>query len=136
MEVFNINLFSCAQIISTLLKKPNQNNLKNIIFISSISAKIGYKGTALYAASKASLDSLAKSLCDELSPKTRVNSIQLGNISTHTTLHLQDNITSSPMGEGRPCDVANLIDFLTSDKSSWISGQNITLDGGKTSIGH
>lgn len=118
------------------MRKPNQNNLKNIIFISSISAKIGYKGTALYAASKASLDSLAKSLCDELSPKTRVNSIQLGNISTQATSHLQDNIKSSPMGEGRPCDVANLIDFLTSDKSLWISGQNITLDGGKTSIGH
>ncbi|WP_257874469.1 SDR family oxidoreductase [Helicobacter sp. 11S03491-1] len=136
LETFNINLFSCCEIMAALLKKPNQNHLKNVILISSISAKIGYKGTSVYAASKAGLDSLSRSLSHELSPQVRINSIILGNIQTRATQHLQDTLLAPPLGVGKPQDVSYLVEFLLSARSGWITGQNIVLDGGKTSVGY
>lgn len=132
LEMFNVNFFSCCEIISTLLKKPHKSYLKNIILISSISAIRGYKGSSIYGASKASLDSLVKSLCDELAPQVKINSIVLGNISTSSTAHLQMP-KPSPSGEGKCEDVSALVKFLL--KSEYLNGQNIILDGGRTSIG-
>lgn len=132
LESFNVNFFSCCEIIATLLKKPNRLYLKNIILISSISALRGYKGSSIYGASKASLDSLTRSLCDELSPQIKINSIVLGNIPTRSTTHLEMP-KPSPSGEGKCEDVSALVKFLL--ESEYINGQNIVLDGGRSSIG-
>ncbi|MDO7253933.1 SDR family NAD(P)-dependent oxidoreductase [Helicobacter cappadocius] len=133
IKSFNINFFSCCEIIATLLKKPNKPHLKNIILISSISALRGYKGSSIYGASKACLDSLTRSLCDELSPQIKINSIILGNIPTKATAQLEMQ-KPPPSGEGKCEDVSALVDFLLS--SGYLSGQNIVLDGGRSSIGN
>lgn len=132
LDIFNINFFSCCEIISTLLKKPNRPYLKNIILISSISALKGYKGSSIYGASKACLDSLTRSLCDELSPQIKINSIILGNIPTIATKKLE-MLKPSPSGEGRCEDVSALVKFLL--ESGYLNGQNIVLDGGRSTIG-
>ncbi|WP_095270999.1 SDR family oxidoreductase [Helicobacter sp. 13S00477-4] len=137
LETFNINFFSCCEIIKTLLKKTNKAYLKNILLISSISAIRGYKGSSIYAATKAGLDSLSRTLCNELSDTIRVNSIQLGNILTTSNTHLhQNNLKPSPTRDGKCEDVASLIEFLLSESAGWINGQNIILDGGKSNIGY
>ncbi|WP_095295507.1 SDR family oxidoreductase [Helicobacter sp. 13S00482-2] len=133
IENFNVNFFSCCEIISTLLKKPNKPHLENIILISSISGIRGYKGSSIYGASKACLDSITRSLCDELSPQIKINSIVLGNINTKSTMHLE-SLKPSPIGEGKSEDVGNLVDFLL--KSGYLNGQNIVLDGGRSTIGN
>lgn len=132
LDIFNVNFFSCCEIITALLKKPNKPHLKNIILISSISALKGYKGSSIYGASKACLDSLTRSLCDELSPQIKINSIILGNIPTITTKKLE-MLKPSPSGEGKCEDVSALVRFLL--ESGYLNGQNIILDGGRSTIG-
>ncbi|MDE6886347.1 MAG: SDR family oxidoreductase [Helicobacteraceae bacterium] len=140
-EMFDINFFSACYIIKYLTSKNNKNYLKNIIFISSISAKLGYKAMSIYSSSKASLDSLTRNLAVELSPKVRVNSISLAGIKTKKTefLYNDDFIEkikqNYPLGEGNVEDVANLVEFLCKEDSRWITGQNIILDGGLSIMG-
>ncbi len=139
--MFDINFFSACYIIKYLTSKNNKNYLKNIIFISSISAKLGYKAMSIYSSSKASLDSLTRNLAVELSPKVRVNSISLAGIKTKKTefLYNDDFIEkikqNYPLGEGNVEDVANLVEFLCKEDSRWITGQNIILDGGLSIMG-
>jgi len=140
LQIFNVNFFSAVEIISTLLKKNiNQGHLKNILFISAILGKFGAKGHNLYSATKAALDGLMKSLALELAPEIRVNSILPGGVKTPMSeFALKDPVIVEkfkkdyPLGLGEPSDIANLVEFLVSDKSRWITGQQIIIDGGRT----
>lgn len=140
LQIFNVNYFSVSEIISTLLKKNiNQGHLKNIVFISAILGKFGAKGHNLYSSTKAALDGLMKSLAVELAPEIRVNSILPGGVkSPMSELALNDPVIVErikqdyPLGLGETSDIANLVEFLLSDKSRWITGQQIIIDGGRT----
>ncbi|HNW98719.1 MAG TPA: SDR family oxidoreductase [Bacteroidales bacterium] len=140
MQIFNVNFFSAAEIISSLLKKNiNQNSLKNIIFISAILGKFGARGHNLYSSTKAALDGLMKSLAVELAPAVRVNSILPGGVRTPmaeyalTDPDIVEKIKQDyPLGLGETSDIANLVEFLLSEKSRWITGQQIIIDGGRT----
>ena len=140
LQIFNVNFFSAAEIISVLLKKNiNKDCLKNIVFISAILSKFGAKGHNLYSSTKAALDGLMRSLSVELAPKIRVNSILPGGVRTPMSEHaLKDPAIIErlnqdyPLGIGEPSDIANLVEFLLSDKSRWITGQQIIIDGGRT----
>lgn len=133
-NTFNINVLSAIEIIKCLISKKNNNtNLENIIFISSIAAKRGFKGLGYYSAAKSSLLSLSKSMAKEFSPNIRVNSILPGAILTKGTKSIYDRDVVNrdyPLGEGKPEDVANIADFLLSEKSKWITGQEFIIDGG------
>lgn len=140
LQIFNVNFFSAAEIISLLLKKNlNHNGLKNIIFISAILGKFGARGHNLYSSTKAALDGLMKSLAIELAPDIRVNSILPGGVKTPMSEYaLKDPIIAEkikndyPLGIGETTDIANLVEFILSDKSRWITGQQIIIDGGRT----
>jgi short-subunit dehydrogenase len=138
-EIFNVNFFSAVEIIRTLELKLNNKSLNNIIFISAFYSKFGNKGNSIYAASKGALDSLVKSLAIELSPRVRVNSVLPGGIDTNLTRHIFDNIDLSnqlekeyPLGFGECSDIAEMVNFLISNKSKWITGQNYFVDGGRS----
>ena len=141
LQIFNVNYFSAVELISTLLKKKiNKGCLKNIVFISAILGKFGAKGHNLYSSTKAALDGLMKSLAVELAPEIRVNSILPGGVETPMSeFALKDPIIADrikhdyPLGLGEPSDIANLVEFLLSEKSRWITGQQIIIDGGRTS---
>jgi NAD(P)-dependent dehydrogenase (short-subunit alcohol dehydrogenase family) len=135
-KTFAINYSSAAVIVSTLLKNSvNSGNLKNIVFISSVSARFGVKGFGLYSASKAALDGMMRSLAVELTGKIRVNSILPGPISKEISANSDgsseskfNNIDSLRMGA--PNQVASVVEFLLSDKSDWVTGQEVIVDGG------
>jgi NAD(P)-dependent dehydrogenase (short-subunit alcohol dehydrogenase family) len=140
-EIFRVNFFSAVEIIQTCLLRINQGKLNNILFISALFSKRGDRGNSMYSASKGAIDTLVKSLAVELAPNIRVNSILPGAINTRMTNHLflDDDFKSKilsnyPLGEGKPSDVANLVCFLISENSSWITGQNIFLDGGRSAL--
>ncbi len=140
-EIFRVNFFSAVEIIQTCLLRINQGKLNNILFISALFSKRGDRGNSMYSASKGAIDTLVKSLAVELAPNIRVNSILPGAINTRMTNHLflDDDfkskiLTNYPLGEGKPSDVANLVCFLISENSSWITGQNIFLDGGRSAL--
>ena len=139
-EIFNVNVFSSIEIIKTLVKKFNIEHLSNIIFISAYFSKYGDKGNSIYAASKGAIDSLVKSLAVELAPRVKVNSILPGAVKTKMTAHLFEDPSYMKefnkkylLGEGSSTDIANMVSFLLSPQSSWITGQNFQVDGGASS---
>jgi NAD(P)-dependent dehydrogenase (short-subunit alcohol dehydrogenase family) len=139
-KTFSTNLFSVAVIVKVLLqRKVNAGALKNVVFISSNISNFGAKAFSLYSASKAGIDGLMRSLAVELAPAIRVNSVLPGAIHTPmTTAIFQDEekvksmLSTYPLGEGFPEDISNMVEFLLSDKSKWITGQQFTVDGGRT----
>ena len=139
-EIFNVNVFSAVEIIKALVKKINIDYLTHIVFISAYFSKYGDKGNSMYAASKGAIDSLVKSLAVELAPGIKVNSVLPGALKTRMTSHLFDDSNYMSdfnkkylLGEGKCIDIANMVSFLLSPQSSWITGQNFQVDGGASS---
>lgn len=134
---FDIALFSIIQLMQVLTNKLiNRDNLHSVVFVSSISAKMGTKGYAIYSTVKSGMLGLMHSLAIELAPQVRINAILPGAIHTKTTDFLyQANPQLDKryvLGEGYPVDVANSVSFLLSDKARWITGQELVIDGGWT----
>jgi 3-oxoacyl-[acyl-carrier protein] reductase len=140
-RTIRINLtgtFYCSRAaIPYLKRKPGAA----IVNISSSSALVGGGGGGHYAASKAGIDGLTRHLARELAPGIRVNSIQPRTIDTdlfqaryaHAPLE-QEKLTSQiPLRRvGRPEDIADAVAFLASDWASYITGQILLIDGGRT----
>jgi len=141
LGTMTVNFLSAAEIVNVLLKKiVNQRELRNILFISSIWSRFGARGHSAYCASKAALDGLMRALAVELAPAIRVNSILPGAVHTpmaeqgFTDPEIVDRLRKDyPMGTGEVGDIADVIEFLLSDKARWITGQQMTVDGGRTS---
>jgi NAD(P)-dependent dehydrogenase (short-subunit alcohol dehydrogenase family) len=139
-EIMNVNFLSASEIIRLLLKNNvNQHQLGNIVFVSSTASKFGAKGFNLYCASKGALDSFMRALAVELAPKVRVNSVLPGGIRTSmTNSMLEDSELEArlhadyPLGLGKSSDIATIVEFLVSEKSRWITGQQLIVDGGHT----
>ncbi len=138
--IFSTNVISAALIIKVLSqRKLNRDTLRNIIFISSNVSNFGAKALSIYGASKGALDALMKSLAVELAPKVRVNSVLPGAIRTGMTQNIFENeeamesmLRAYPLGLGEPKDIFEMVNFLVSDKSKWITGQQFVVDGGRT----
>ena len=137
---FDVNVIAAALVAKVLIKKKtNAEELKSIVFISSINSKFGVKAMSAYSASKAALDGLMRSLAVELAPAVRVNSILPGGIRTAMTEHLYEDkelieriFSAYPMGQGSANDISGAVKFLLSDDAKWITGQQLVVDGGRT----
>ena len=100
---------------------------------------MGAKAFNVYSASKAALDALMRSLAVELAPNVRLNSVLPGAIQTRMTDHifkdaeLLNRMTKDyPLGVGYPSDIFEMVRFLISDESRWITGQQFVVDGGRS----
>lgn len=139
-QTFTTNVISAALLAKILMnRKVNALALKSIVFISSNISNFGSKAFSIYAASKGALDSLMRCLAVELAPKVRVNSVLPGGIDTEMTKTISENKELSdriaatyPLGMGKPEDIFYIVDFLLSEKARWITGQQFTIDGGRT----
>ena len=136
-KVIQTNLSSNYQIIKTLLPNMISNRDGKIIGISSIVGTTGNPGQANYVASKSGLSGLYKSIALEVARRNiNVNLVSPGFISTSMTERLNDDqkknyLSRIPMMRfGNPKDVANLVYFLSTDDSSYITGQNFHVNGG------
>ncbi|PYB72395.1 SDR family NAD(P)-dependent oxidoreductase [Rhizobium wuzhouense] len=116
-----------------------QNSLVDggsIVVVSSTDGLIGAYASMAYAASKAALNNLTRSLACNFGPRNiRVNAVAPGWISTDMTNEgSSDSASVTPLGrDGTPDEVANVIGFLASKKASFVSGATIVVDGGYTS---
>jgi len=139
-KIFNVNYFSAILLLQKLLKNKLLNKGASLVFISSVSSKMGVPATALYAASKAAINSTVKVLATELAPqKIRVNAICPGIVKTpmieNTNIEMSQFLEQEkhyPLGLGLPVDIANAVEFHLSDKSRWLTGNIMILDGGLT----
>ena len=136
-EVIETNLIGNFKLARRATKGMMKSRWGRIIFISSIAGRIGQTGQANYSASKAGLVGLGRSLAKEFASRgITVNVISPGPILTDMLAALPEEQQASyaeavPLGRlGKPEEVANLISFLSSDKSSYITGAVIPVDGG------
>lgn len=135
--VIAVNLKSAFNFIHSCLPIMMRQRYGNIINMASVVGIHGNSGQANYAASKAGLIALAKSIGQEMGPKgIRANAIAPGFIDTAMSQALPDNIRKEWISKiplrrgGNTNDIANTALYLASDLSSYVSGQVIQVDGG------
>lgn len=135
-KVIDVNLksvFLCSQAAAKIMKEGCK-----IISNSSIAALVGFPALSHYCASKGGVSSFTRSLALELAPqKINVNAIAPGAVDTpgakSTEEIAEQTIAAIPLKRmGVPEDIANTVVFLASDKSNYITGQTIVVDGGWT----
>ena len=142
LKSFELNFFPIVDII-----KKFQENLKrnksSIVLFSTVAVKQGFPNHSIISPVKASLEGLTVSLAAELAPNIRINCIapSLSNSKMANKVLKNPKIAEGiakqhplkRLGEGK--DSAALAKFLLSDESSWITGQIIGVDGGRSNIG-
>jgi NAD(P)-dependent dehydrogenase (short-subunit alcohol dehydrogenase family) len=139
-QTFNVNVFAPNIICKVLTnKKANNSALNSTVFISSNISNHGAKAMSAYGSSKSALDGLMRSLAIELAPKVRVNSVLPGAVETEMTKDILGNaevkermLAVYPLGIGSPNDIFQIVSFLLSENARWITGQQFTVDGGRT----
>ena len=135
--VINVNLKSAFNFIHAVLPGMMRQRKGSIINMASVVGVHGNAGQSNYAASKAGLIALAKSIAQEVGSRgIRANAIAPGFIETAMTAALPDEVRADwakkiPLRRaGKPEDIADVAVFLASDLSSYVSGQVIQVDGG------
>jgi len=136
-QVIDVNLygtFNMSKNVASYMIKAKSGRIINLASVVGIS---GNAGQSNYAASKAGIIGFTKSLAKELASRNiLVNAIAPGYIKTDMTNVLKDDVKDKILEqiplkrEGTAQDVANVVKFLTSSESSYITGQVINVDGG------
>ena len=136
-KVINLNLTSTFLISKNVIKKMLKNKNGKIINVTSVVGHTGNIGQANYAASKAGLIGMSKSLALEYGKKNiKINCISPGFIKSEMTEKINDNFKQTLLDKislerfGIPEDVANAALFLSSDLSNYITGETIHVNGG------
>lgn len=123
----------CAPFYLTKLFNNYFSKNASIINISSSRDRMSQPMTESYTAAKGGIAALTHALAVSLSSRVRVNSISSGWIDTDYKTYSGADAIQHPAGRvGNPLDIANLVMFLCSDKASFITGENICVDGGMT----
>ncbi|MEI7592667.1 MAG: 3-oxoacyl-ACP reductase FabG [Actinomycetes bacterium] len=136
-SVIDTNLTGGFRVARRAVAKMMRGRFGRIIFISSVVGSIGQAGQANYAASKAGLVGLARSLAREFASRgITVNVIAPGPIATDMIAALDDKrqqaiVDAVPLGRfGLPAEVAATVTFLASDDAGYITGALVPVDGG------
>ena len=139
LEVIQTNLTGSFYTSQRAIKLMMKNKWGRIVFISSVVGLSGNQGQANYAASKAGLIGLAKSISKEMGSRNITsNVVAPGYIETDMTSFLDDQNKVDIIEQlsikriGKPEDISNIVSFLCNDESEYITGQVIPVDGGLT----
>lgn len=141
-EEMNLNFFSLVKVVQGLLPKLKNSEQASLIFFSTVAVKVGMPFHTSISAAKGAIEGFAKSLAAEYAPSFRVNVISPSLTDTKLSEKLLSNDAKrEKMGErhplkrvGNPEDIANAISFLLSEKSSWMTGQILGIDGGLSTL--
>ena len=139
LEVIQTNLTGSFYTSQRAIKLMMKNKWGRIIFISSVVGISGNQGQANYAASKAGLIGLSKSISKEMGSRNITsNVVAPGYIETDMTSFLDEQNKENIIEQlsikriGKPEDISNIVSFLCSEESEYITGQVIPVDGGLT----
>lgn len=139
-EDMRINFLGLVKIVKEIIPKMAQS--ASMVFFSTVAVGKGMPFHTSVAASKGAIEGFAKSLAAEYAPKLRVNVIAPSLVDTPLASKLLNNERKKEnMAERHPLkrvgqaeDIANMAVFLLSDKSSWMTGQVIGIDGGISTL--
>ena len=144
IEDFKLQVLGATKIIKDLLPKIKKSKNASIVLFSTIAVQTGFSFHSQVAISKGAIEGLSRSLAAELAPTIRVNAIapSLTNtnlaskfLNTPEKFSLQSkNNPLKKVGEAK--DIAEAALYLLSEKSSWVTGQVIHIDGGFSNIKH
>ena len=142
VSTYVLNLVAAADIIREFQSNLTLNN-GSIVLFSTVAAKKGFTNHSIISPAKAGVEGLTVSLAAELAPKIRVNCIAPSLTKSKMSQILLKNTKSEesiaklhPLKRiGKGTDAASVAKFLLSNDSSWITGQIIGVDGGRSSIG-
>ncbi|NIP32245.1 MAG: SDR family oxidoreductase [Candidatus Dadabacteria bacterium] len=142
LEDFNINLLGAVRIIRACLSRLKNTETSSVVLFSTVAVQTGMPYHSSVASAKGAVEGLTRSLAAELAPGIRVNCIAPSLTDTPLANRLISSEQKKKIVEtrhplkryGKPEDIANLVDYLLSDKSSWITGQIIAVDGGISSL--
>lgn len=137
-KTIDVNLkgtFRCLRIFGNLIHETSDNG--SIVNLTSVDGIIGEPFAVIYSATKAGIISLTKSFARKLGDKVRVNAVAPGLIDTPLTESLGNDPSwttdfSIIKRVGKPNEIADAVEFLLSDKSTYITGHILTVDGGFT----
>jgi 3-oxoacyl-[acyl-carrier protein] reductase len=136
-SVLHTNLTSCFHFIKLLGRPMTRKRWGRIVNISSVVGLTGNAGQANYAAAKAGMIGLTKSLAREFAARSvTVNAVAPGFIDTDMTSSLDERVKEVALSQvplkrfGTVADIAEMTSFLCSEKASYVTGQVFTVDGG------
>ncbi|MGB3149042.1 MAG: SDR family oxidoreductase [Maribacter sp.] len=136
----HLNFFSLVKVVKDIIGKMSDNS--SMVFFSTIAVGTGMPFHTSVAAAKGAIEGFSKSMAAEYAPKTRINVIAPSLVDTPLAGRLLNNDKKrEAMGERHPLkrvgkteDIANIAVFLLSDKSSWMTGQVVGVDGGLSTL--
>ena len=139
---YQLQLIGAVKVIQACLPKLKSSSHASVVLFSTIAVQTGFNFHTLVAASKGAVEGFTKALAAEVAPKIRVNCIAPSITDTPLTAGLLStdekkelNAQRHPLKKiGKPEDLANLAAFLLSEKSGWITGQVLHVDGGLSTI--
>ena len=142
IEDLNINFLSMVKCLKSVIGNLKKSENSSVVFFSTVAVKIGMPFHTSVSASKGAIEGFAKSLSAEYAPNLRVNVIAPSLTDTPMAdRFLNNDLKREKVSEKHPlkrfgsaADIANTTEFLLSDKSSWITGQIVRVDGGMSTI--
>lgn len=141
-EDFNLQVLGAIKAIQYVLPNLKKSENASIVLFSTVAVQMGFNFHSKVSVSKGAIEGLVKSLSAEFAPMIRVNAIALSLTDTPLASKLLSseekkvaNAQRHPLKKlGTPQDIAHLTTFLLSEKSNWITGQIMHVDGGVSSI--
>ena len=142
IDDFKLNVVGAITSLQKALPKLLNAEKSSIVLFSSVAVKTGFNFHSQVTTCKGAIEGLAISLAAEFAPKIRVNTISPSLTKTKLSKKLlsnEDKVNANkerhPLKKiGNPNEISELACFLLSEKSSWITGQNIIADGGISSL--
>ncbi len=142
IEDFELSVLGAFKIIQQLIPNLKKAKQGSIVLFSSVAAQNGFNFHSQVSTIKGAIEGLTKALAAELAPSIRVNAIApsitqtpLASKLLNTEAKLKANANRHPLKRvGEADDIAHLATFLLTEKSQWITGQVLTIDGGISSL--
>jgi NAD(P)-dependent dehydrogenase (short-subunit alcohol dehydrogenase family) len=139
---FELQVIGAIKIIQSVMPNLKAAENPSIVLFSTVAVQQGFNFHSQVSTSKGALEGLTRSLAAEFAPKIRVNAIAPSLTNTplagkllSTDEKVQQNNERHPLKRiGEPLDIAQMASFLLSDKSSWVTGQILKVDGGMSSL--
>lgn len=139
---FNLQIVGAVKVIQTALPKLKASGNSSIVLFSTVAVQSGFNFHSIVSTSKGAIEGLTKALAAEFAPTIRVNCIAPSLTDTplaasfiNTTTKLETNAQRHPLKRiGTTEDIANMAEFLLSEKSGWITGQILHVDGGISTL--